>query len=378
MLAELGARVIKVEEYGGDPMRGPQLSIFLGVQRGKESIAVDLKCQEGRRIVHELVKRADVVHNNMRLGAMERLGMGWEQLGALNPRLVYCHSSGYGNSGEWSRLPTFEPLHSAITGMLSRTGGESNPPEHYLTHMDYGCGLTSAVMVLAALVERERSSLGQYLEVPQSGAGLLAMSDVHGHRERKSETFPLDHEQRGHAPTNALYRTFDGWIVIACYSQREWEGVRCALTIDAPWPSFPEARNQRFGQNATAQIVQAALINCSTVAAIRRLRAEGVPCMVPAPFELAEVIVEPTLRSRGVIVAEQHHDAGEIFEVGHTIRFGRANSWNLRPAPVTGQHSIEILRELGRSEAEIKKLIDGRVVNAPAAPRAAAVTVEHA
>ncbi|MBV8361964.1 MAG: CoA transferase [Deltaproteobacteria bacterium] len=378
LFADLGARVIKVEEYSGDPMRGPQLSIFLGVQRGKESIAIDLKSEEGRRIVHELVKRADVVHNNMRVGAMERLGMGWEQLSALNPRLVYCHSSGYGNSGEWSRLPTFEPLHSAITGMLSRTGGEGNPPEHYLTHMDYGCGLTSTVMVLAALVERERSGLGQYLEVPQTGAGLLAMSDVHGHRDRKSETFPLDHEQRGHAPTNALYRTVDGWVVIACYSQYEWESVRRALAIDAPWPGFAEARNQRLDQSDAAQLVQTALINCSTVAAIRRLRAENVPCTVPVPFESAEVIVEPTLRSRGVIVAEQHHDAGEIFEVGHTIRFGHANSWNLQPAPVTGQHSIRILRELGSSEAEITKLIDSKVVNAAAMPQAAAtVNAEH-
>jgi crotonobetainyl-CoA:carnitine CoA-transferase CaiB-like acyl-CoA transferase len=378
LFADLGARVIKVEEYGGDPMRGPQLGIFLGVQRGKESIAVDLKSEEGRRIVHDLVKRADVVHHNMRLGAMERLGMGWEQLRALNPRLVYCHSSGYGNSGEWSRLPTFEPLHSAITGLLSRTGGEGNPPEHYLTHMDYGCGLTSTVMVLAALAERERSGLGQYLEVPQTGAGLLAMSDVHGQRERKSETFPLDHEQRGHAPTNALYRTSDRWVVIACYSEREWESVRRALGIgDAGWPSFAEARNQRFGQSDTAQVVQAALINCSTVAAIRRLRAEGVPCTTPTPFEPAEVIIEPTLRSRGVIVAEQHHDAGEIFEVGHTIRFGHANSWNLRPAPIIGQHSLEILRELGIPEAEIQKLIDSKVVNAPAALQSPAAAAEH-
>jgi len=379
LFADLGARVIKVEEYGGDPMRGPQLGIFLGVQRGKESIAVDLKSDAGRRIVQELVKRADVVHNNMRLGAMERLGMGWEQLRALNPRLVYCHSSGYGNSGEWSRLPTFEPLHSAITGMLSRTGGEGNPPEHYLTHMDYGCGLTSAVMVLAALVERERSGAGQYLEVPQTGAGLLAMSDVHGHRDRKSETFPLDHNQRGHAPTNALYRTSDGWLVIACYSDQEWESVRRALAIGAPWPSFAEARNQRYGQSDTAQLVQAVLVNCSTVMAIRRFRAEGVPCTVPFPLAPAEVIVEPTLRSRGVIVSEQHHDAGEILEVGHTIRFGHANSWNLRPAPVTGQHSIAILRELGRSEAEIKVLIDAKVVNAATAPQpAVGVAAEHA
>jgi crotonobetainyl-CoA:carnitine CoA-transferase CaiB-like acyl-CoA transferase len=367
LLADLGARVIKVEEYGGDPMRGPQLGIFLGVQRGKESLAIDLKREEGRKIVHELVQKADVVHHNMRLGAMERLGMGWEQLHTLNPRLVYCHSSGYGNEGAWSRLPTFEPLHSALTGMLSRTGGEGNPPEHYLTHMDYGCGLTSSVMVLAALLERERSGRGQYLEVPQTGAGLLAMSDVHGWRERKSETFALDHEQRGHAPTNALYRTRDGWIVLACYSQQEWDGVRRAFALDGGcWPRFTEARNQRLDQSGSARMVEAALRETTTLAALRQLGAEGVPCSVPTPFEPAAIIKEPTLRSRGIVVAERHFQAGEIFEVGHTIRFGVANCWNLRPAPVTGQHSVEILRELGRSNAEIAALIEAKVVNAAA------------
>jgi len=372
LFADLGARVIKVEEYGGDPMRGPQLSILLGVQRGKESLAIDLKSPEGRRIVHDLVHKADVVHNNMRVGAMEKLGVGWDQLRALNPRLIYCHSSGYGDAGDWARLPTFEPLHSALTGMLSRTGGDGNPPEHYLTHMDYGCGLTSATMVIAALAERERSGVGQYLEVPQTGAGLLAMSDVHGAREQLSETFPLDREQRGHAPTNALYRTSDGWIVIACYSDREWSGVRHALGFDeAPWPPFAEARAQRLSASPIARSIEASLAKLTIESAMRRLRAEAVPCAVPAPFGPAEVIADPTMLSRGVIVREEHYEAGEIFEVGHTLRFGQANSWNLRPAPVTGQHSIKILRELGRSEDEINALLANKVVNAP--PRPASV-----
>ena len=314
LFADLGARVIKVEEYGGDPMRGPQLSILLGVQRGKESLAIDLKSPDGRRIVHDLVRKADVVHNNMRVGAMEKLGVGWEQLRALNPRLIYCHSSGYGNAGDWARLPTFEPLHSALTGMLSRTGGDGNPPEHYLTHMDYGCGLTSAAMVIAALAERERSGLGQYIEVPQTGAGLLAMSDVHGNREQLSETFPLDREQRGHAPTNALYRTSDGWIVIACYSDREWSGVRRALDCDhAPWPSFAEARAQRLSASPISRSLEASFVTLTTESAMRRLRAEAVPCAVPAPFGPAEVIADPTMLSRGVIVREEHPEAGEIF-----------------------------------------------------------------
>ncbi|HLW70654.1 MAG TPA: CoA transferase [Candidatus Binataceae bacterium] len=365
LFADLGARVIKVEEYGGDPMRGPQLGSFLGVQRGKESIAVDLKSSEGRRIAHDLARRADVVHHNLRAGAMERLGVGWEDLRTLNPRLIYCHSSGYGNAGPWAKLPTFEPLHSALTGMLVRTGGDGNPPDHYLTHMDYGCGLTSCAMVLAALVEREQSGVGQYLEVPQTGAGLFAMSDVHGSAQRKVETFPLDREQRGHSPANALYRTADGWVVIACYSEREWLGVCRALGLDlARWPSYVETRQQRLEASPSATLIESAMSTLSTASALRRLRAEQVPAASPAPFTPAEINSEPTLTSRGVIVTEEHFDAGEVTEVGHTVRFSNANRWNLRAAPVTGQHSVAILRELGRGEAEIAHLVERKIVNA--------------
>jgi crotonobetainyl-CoA:carnitine CoA-transferase CaiB-like acyl-CoA transferase len=365
IFSDLGARVIKVEEYGGDPMRGPILGILLGVQRGKESIAVNLKSPQGRDVIYELVKRADVIHNNMRDGAMDRLGMGYETLRTINPRLIYCHSSGYGNEGAWSKLPTFEPLHSAITGMLSRTGGEGNPPDYYLSHMDFGCGLTSATMVLAALIERERSGEGQYLEVPQIGAGLLAMSDVHGHKDRRSETFPLDHEQRGHAPTNAMYRTSDGWIVIACYSGVEWDGVWRALGIElAGWLGYERARQERLSESTIARTIEAAISRLTTADAERRLRAEGVPCTAPQPFTVAQLMVEPGLRTRGVIVAERHAQAGEVYEVGHTIRFGNATAMKLEPAPVTGQHSVAILREIGRSETEIDMLIANKVVNA--------------
>lgn len=374
LFADLGARVIKVEEYGGDPMRGPQLSSFLGVQRGKESIAVDLKAPEGKQIALDLARKADVVHHNLRAGAMERLGVGWEQLRTINPRLIFCHSSGYGNDGPWSKLPTFEPLHSAITGMLARTGGEGNMPDHYLTHMDYGCGLTSCTMVLAALVEREQSGVGQYLEVPQTGAGLFAMSDVHGLEKNKAETFPLDRDQRGHAPTNGLYRTSDGWIVIACYSDREWGGVRRALGIGGNWPGFAAARNERIDQSAVTGLIDQAIGGLTSASALRRLRAEQVPCAAPSPFASSEIITEPTMISRGVIVTENHYDAGEVTEVGHTVRFGNANTWNLRAAPVTGQHSIAILREIGRNDAAIAKLIEGKIVNAVKEP---AIAVAH-
>src|SRR5690606_18600634 len=151
-----GARVIKIEELSGDPMRGNNGSFF-SAHRGKESLSVDLKTPEGKEAVYELVRRADLVHHNMRAGATVRLGIDYDTLKQINPRIIYCHSSGYGNEGPWNRLPAFEPLHSAATGLLNRTAGAGNPPLGYLSHMDIGCGLTSTVMVLAALVERERS-----------------------------------------------------------------------------------------------------------------------------------------------------------------------------------------------------------------------------
>ncbi|HZY60587.1 MAG TPA: CoA transferase [Candidatus Binataceae bacterium] len=363
IFADLGARVIKVEEYHGDPMRSPNLSMLLGTHRGKQSIAVNLKSEQGRAVIYELVRRADVVHHNMRAGAMERLGMGYDALSAINPRLIYCHSSGYGNEGPWALLPTFEPLHSALGGLLTRTGGELNAPRLYLSHMDYGCGLTSATMTIAALAERERSGKGQYLEVPQTGAGLLAISDAHGFEGRLSETFPLDYDQRGHAPTNALYRTSDGWIVIACYSDVEWDGVRRALGIDySQWPGYEATRQEKLGESKIAQILNDTIVRISTADNERRLRVEGVPCAVPRPLSAQQILTEPSLRSLNVAVAEHHPEGGNVLEVGHTIRFGNANAIHLNPVPLIGQNSIAILRELGKSEAEIASLIEGKII----------------
>src|SRR5436853_3791621 len=160
LLADLGADVIKVEEVTGDPGRGLGANSTC-VNKGKRSLAVDLKTPEGLAIIRRLVPRVDVVHHNMRLGVAERLGIGYAQLKALNPRLVYCHSSGYGATGPRAYNPTFEPLHSALSGMLALTGGEGNEPMTYLTHMDFGVGLNAALAILMALIERERSGEGQ-------------------------------------------------------------------------------------------------------------------------------------------------------------------------------------------------------------------------
>jgi crotonobetainyl-CoA:carnitine CoA-transferase CaiB-like acyl-CoA transferase len=299
----------------------------------------------------------------MRLGALERLGIDYGSLHSINAQLVYCHSSGYGNDGPWSHLPTFEPLHSASTGVLHRTGGQGNPPLMYLSNLDLGCGLTSTICVLAALLERQRSGLGQYLEVPQVGAGLLAMSDAYLQDGDVHETFPLDAAQRGHALTNSLYPTADGWVLVCAYDPTEWEGVRQALSLaNDTWPPFPRAVATLPGYGPDGARLDKAFAGLTTWDAVAALEENGVPCTIPTPLNRKRLPIDPLLRQLGVIVVEQQPDFGAIWEPGHGIRFSESAQQHNRPAPGIGQHSRKILAELGLSDDEAAALISSGVV----------------
>ena len=363
--ADLGARVIKIEEVGGDPFRGFSSAIFQVSHRGKESFAVDLKTEEGRNAIYELVRRADVVHHNMRAGALPRLGIDYDTLSAINPKLIYCHSSGYGNEGPWSKLPAFEPLHSAVSGVFYRMAGPGNPPQNYQGNMDYGCGLSSASMVLAALVERESSGKGQYIEVPQTGAGIFAMSDVHFQGDQKFDGYAIDSQQYGIAPTNAVYRTTDGWVLVACYSDKEWIGVQRALSIaGGVWPDYPQARREPLAESKAGEAIGEAIAALTTMETIRRLEGEGVPCVVPTPYNLNDLPLQHRLRQQGVVVMSHAADTGAYWGPGHLVRFSRRTRVHTRPAPMLGQHTVQTLREIGTPQAQIEGMLERRSVKA--------------
>ena len=363
---DMGARVIKIEEIDGDPRRRGTSGGFLQVQRGKESLALNLKTPEGVAVVHELVKRADVVHHNLRRAATVKLGINWETLCAINPRLIYLHSSGYGNDGAWAPLPTFEPLLSAVTGMLNRTGGEGNPPLTYLTHMDYGCGMTSAGAVIAALIERERSGLGQYVEVPEVGIGLLAMADVHGpSKDALVQTFPLGPTQRGHAPSNGLYPVSDGWIVLGCYGAEEWGRLGTALGVAAAsWPAFAEARAQRLEDSPVTRVIEAALAAHTVESALVLLAAHRVAAESPRLITNNEAIRLPILHEFGIMSVTQHAEEGEVWQVAHPARFSTRTRPQLEPGPLIGEHTVGILHEIGWTDAQIEDAHHRRVLNA--------------
>jgi predicted CxxxxCH...CXXCH cytochrome family protein len=359
ILGDLGARVVKVN--GPDAVVGRVLiGSSVGINRGKESVVIDLKCEEGRALLMELVVRADVVHHNLRNGVMERLGIGPDVLEAVNPRLIYCHSSGYGNDGPWASLPAWGPLLEATAGLLSRTGGAGMPPLHYATHIDYGGGLNTVPLILAALVERARSGRGQRLEHPQLGAAMFAMSDVRIDGVAVVETFGLDAGQRGHSAANALYPTADGWVVLACYSQSEWETAHEALGISAT-ESYTSVRSRSFTTGDAAAPIAKALAALRTRDALGRLLAAGVGAAEPR-IASGELLLTDELLTLGVVVRYDDPRIGEIFEVGHLARFSATPFRHCRPMAAFGQDTRRVLTELGRDPTDIERLLADHVV----------------
>jgi crotonobetainyl-CoA:carnitine CoA-transferase CaiB-like acyl-CoA transferase len=292
---------------------------------------------------------------------MERLGMGYEQIRGLKPDLIYCHSSGYGNSGEWARLPAFEPLHSALAGLLARTGGPGRPPLHYPTHMDFGCALTSATAVLAALWHRDRTGEGQYLECPQIGSALLAMADVHLEGGEVRESFGIDPDQRGHAATNALYRCRDGWLTISTSCQRDWVALHTALDLADPVP-YSEARRLRFDKSASALRLQERLDGSSIAEASARLTAAGVPHSAPIEIAGEADIMATAFGRAGGIETSSHPDYGRVFTVGDTLHFAGVARSRRDPIARLGQDTETILVEMGYDEQQRTELFVGGVV----------------
>jgi predicted CxxxxCH...CXXCH cytochrome family protein len=367
LLADLGARVIKVSERNAILGR-TVIGSSLGVNRGKEGITLDLKTPAGRAILLRLVERADVVHHNQRCGVLERLGLGFDTLAATNARLVSCHSSGYGNEGPWATLPAWGPMLDAIAGMLSRTGGQGNAPMHYATHVDYGGGLNTAPMILAALLARARFGEAQQVEVPQLAGAMFAMSDARIVDGELRETFAIDDHQRGHAPSNCLYRTADsGWIVLSCFSEREWTAAHSALGV-TPAETFADARRRLLKPSDDETRLATAIAALSAADVVDRWTRAGVACAEPAAVA-AESLVGGELERLKVVVRYRHPRAGVVFEVGHMVRFSGTPPGHTRPSPALGEHTSAVLAELGLSETELRELLEtGVAVQSDAAP----------
>ena len=365
ILADLGADVIQIETPGGDQMR-PLPNPFEAAQRGKRNIVLNLKTAEGRAIAHELVRSADVVMHNQRPGKAEKIALDYATLSRINPKLVYCYLPGYGSSGPKSHLKSFAPLISGFTGLLYEAAGEGNAPVRSAEgNEDYYNGLLGATAVLLGLEHRAKTGEGQYIESPQLHSSLFVTSHHFlGPSGESMSAMQLDHEQMGWGPLYRLYRTSDDWICIACIGDKAFgrlaEALRLSPEIVTKWGV--EKQRAANADDLAAEIATS-LASLTSAQADKLLREHGVPCQVPShePVE-PKLFWEDWALECGLVVEQPDSIWGPIREIGLYMHLSDTPGQHKGPAPRLGQHTRELLRELGHSDERIAELVAKRAV----------------
>jgi crotonobetainyl-CoA:carnitine CoA-transferase CaiB-like acyl-CoA transferase len=353
LLADQGADVIKVERPEGDdarhmpPFINGESSPFLLWNRNKRSIALDLKAERDRNICRALAESADVFLENFKPGTAARLGLGYDDLAALNPRLVYASISGYGQTGPYSERPGFDLMMQAMTGIMSVNGPEDGPPHRLPVALcDIGAGMFAALGILAALQARMRSGRGQHVDTSLYETGLAFGLYEAAHFFATGERPPrLGQAHRGGAPYQ-VFRTKDGWVTIGPNTPSLWRKFcaaigRPALAED---PRFKDKASRVANRPALVAQLEEVLAVHATAHWVELLIGAGIPVGPVKTYD--QVFADPQVKARGMVTEIEHPTAGRFKTLGIPVKLS-ANPGKLRrPAPRLGEHTEEILAEL--------------------------------
>lgn len=370
MLSFLGANVVKVEPPGGETLRSEDEDEedprVLMLNSSKRSVTLDLKSDTGRSLFTDLVRDADVLVENFRVGTMDRLGLGYETLSEINPELIYAHGSGYGEEGPYTDYPAMDFTIQAIGGVMDVTGFPDSPPVKAGVQLgDFLGGIHLTAGVLAALYHRERTGRGQFVEASMLDAVYPTLTSPMGAHYSSPDAPP----RTGNRPNSLqfgrpynTYETTDGYIAIICVTERHWERLLAAMGEDAPEDDLAfasleeradrieeidaavESWSRGFGRDELAELLMEA----------------GIPC---GPVkERDEVLFDPHLEQRGMITEIDHPLFGNVRVPGSPIRLHGAEPADVRPAPRAGQDNHEVFGELGLSEADIDALEDDGII----------------
>jgi formyl-CoA transferase len=357
MLADLGADVVKVEAPTGDNFR--ELPGFFGWNRGKRSIAVDLKTPEGRAVVERLAARGDVCMENMRPGVADRLGVGYGRLSAVNPRLVYLSVTGFGSTGPYVERPAFDPLLQAMSGVMALQGSGGPPQYLRIAVTDYYCAALAAQAVLAALFVRERTGRGQRVETSLLHAALALQSGSVVDYAGKQHVFRDN-------PTYRLYQGGDGqWFFLACGNQSFWVKLCTALALDplADDPRFASWLLRLDNREALLPLLEARFRAEPRDHWLRLLAEHDIPA---APVQtLLEFMDDPAVRHHGMIHAYEHPEVGPLRLMGQPLVFHDTPATDPGPPPTLGAHTDEVLHEAGYADGEIAALRARGIVQGP-------------
>ena len=371
MLADMGADVIKVEKPDGDDSRrfvppaiNGESAAYMMMNRNKRGIALNLKQPDAVTALRRLLETADVVIENYRMGTMEKLGLGYEDLRQINPRLIYCEISGFGRTGPYAQRGGFDLIAQGMSGLMSITGeGPGRPPvKPGAPISDITAGIIGAMGVSAAYARMLQTGEGQKVDTSLFEAAITqtywqsAIAFATG-----SAPGPLGSAHPLNAPYQS-FRTADGWINVGAANQRNWE--RFLDVIGAPElgqdPRFANNHDRMQHLGELEEILNEKLAGKTTDTWLERMEQAGLPA--GPVLNILEMQADPQALARDMIVGLDHPTAGHVQTLGHPVKFSETPANIRHAAPVLGQHSRAVLSEAGYDDAAIDEMIGAGAV----------------
>jgi len=371
LLADMGADVVKIEKpSGGDDTRrfGPpfinsESAAFLAINRNKRSLVLDFKQENGVAIMKKMVKDADVIIENYRTGSMDKIGLGYEELKKINPKLIYCSISGFGRTGPYAKRGGFDLVAQGMSGLMSFTGTPGSPPVKVGVPMaDLNAGMFATYGILTAYVSRLKTGKGQYIETSLLEAAIsytIWESSIFFATGEVAE--PLGSAHRLSAPYQAL-KTSDGYINIGAPNQSNWERFCKTIRRDDLLEDikYQDNASRLINRQQLVSDLEKTLSKKSSKQWLNDLEKDGVPA---GPiFDISEVWSNDQVKSREMDVTLEHPTAGKIRNIGLATKLSQTPGKIKTAAPLLGQHTKEILIEMGYTTKEIAEFISNETV----------------
>ena len=363
LLADLGADVIKIEPPAGDSTRtmpgavGSDSPSFNAVNRGKRSVVLNLKTPGGQDALKQLARTADILVENYRPGVLAALGLDYESLAPLNPRLIYASISGYGQTGPDRHKGGFDLVAQGISGIMSITGEAGGPPvKAGIPLTDLGAGLFALIAILAAVEHRHRTGRGQYVDTSLVDAGVaLSVWEATEYFAGLGLPQPKGSAHRMYAPYQAI-RCADGYITLGTANDRLFRRF-CDLLQHPEWATDPEfADNTKRVRNQPALAAQIEAVTREHPRAywLALFEANEIPCGPINDYQ--QVFADPHVTAREMVVEVEHPTLGRIRSLGSALKMSETPTNPRRRAPLLGEHTEEVLAESGLSAGEIAAL----------------------
>ena len=375
VIADLGAEVVKVEPLNtGEMTRGllksdPDYSFkefgayFLTLNRNKKSVSLDLKTEEGLEVFHNLVKSADVILNNFSAGVVKKLKIDFDSLKSINPRIITCSITGFGETGPHSTRPAYDQIVQAYSGGMSITGPDVNTPTRAgIPIVDLGSGLYSVIGILSALLSREKTNTGQHIDMSLLDVQISLLTYMATMQTLSNiDPEPIGNAHFVHVPYNS-FTTQNGFVVIAVITDAFWEALLDVVKVDSLRdPKFSKSIDRLKNQEFIESELNKVLSTKSSEFWIKELNDAKVPCGPINTF--SQALSDEQVIHRNMIVEVEHPDGGKVKMPGNPVKLSYTDEVSYTPPPHLGAHTKEVLKEWGGyDENGIQSLIDNNIV----------------